>query len=61
MKTSLRRRLILILLMLMLFAWAGSALVTGLFAGRVMMGQVDRQLEQYSDMVAFITGVFSRQ
>jgi len=59
--TSLRKRLIWILLGLTLFAWVTSALLTGAYATRVMMDQVDRQLEQYSDLVNYITQVFARQ
>jgi hypothetical protein len=45
MTISLKKRLIGTLLALMLFAWGTSTLVTGIYAGRVMMAQVDRQLE----------------
>ena len=61
MTISLRKRLLWILLALILVTWGTSTLVTGIYAGRVMSAQVDRQLEQYSDLVHFITRVFSRQ
>lgn len=61
MKASLKQRLIWILLGLTLFAWVTSAVVTYAHAGRVLLAQVDRQLEQYSDLVTYITGVFARQ
>jgi len=61
MNISLRKRLIGILLALMLFAWGTSTLITGVYAAKVMMAQVDRQLEQYSDLVYFITQVFAHQ
>jgi signal transduction histidine kinase len=61
MKHSLRGRLVLILLVLTLFAWVTSALLTGAFASRVVLAQVDRQLNQYSDLVGFISEVFARQ
>ncbi|MEH6583668.1 MAG: ATP-binding protein [Halioglobus sp.] len=61
MRVSLRRRLIGTLLALILLAWGTSTLVTGVYAGRVMLEQVDRQLEQYSDLVNFITQVFAQQ
>jgi two-component system, OmpR family, sensor kinase len=60
-KFSLKRRLIAILLGLILLAWGMSSLVTGIYAERFIMSQVDRQLEHYSDLVHFITQVFSRQ
>lgn len=46
---------------LTLSAWIASALLTYVYAGRVMLVQVDRQLEQYSDLVNYITQVFARQ
>jgi signal transduction histidine kinase len=58
---SLKRRLIWILLALTLVAWVTSALVTGAYATRVMLDQVDRQLLQYSDLVNYITQIFVRQ
>ncbi len=59
--TSLRKRLIWILLAMTLFAWVASALLTGAYATRVMLNQVDRQLEQYADLVNYITQIFARQ
>lgn len=61
MTASLKRRLIWILLGLTLFAWVTSALVTYIHTNRVLNQQVDRQLEQYADLVGYITGVFARQ
>lgn len=61
MMTSLKKRLLLILLALTLFAWVGSAMLTFSYASRVMLDQVDRQLEQYADLVSYITEVFGRQ
>ncbi len=61
MSHSLKSRLVWILLGLTLSAWVASAVLTFFFASRVMLGQVDRQLEQYSDLVNFITQVFARQ
>lgn len=61
MTASLKKRLIWILLGLTLFAWVTSAWVTYVYANRVLNQQVDRQLEQYADLVAYITGVFARQ
>ena len=61
MTASLRRRLTLILLALILAAWVASAAITFLNARRVMLQQVDRQLEQYSELVTYITRVFARQ
>lgn len=58
---SLKRRLTWILVALTLFAWVSSALVTGAYASRVMLDQVDRQLDQYSDLVNYITQIFVRQ
>jgi signal transduction histidine kinase len=60
-KFSLRKRLIGILLALILLVWGMSSLVTGIYAERFIMSQVDRQLEHYSDLVHFITQVISRQ
>jgi signal transduction histidine kinase len=61
MKLSLQKRLIWILLALTLFAWVTSAMLTFFYASRVMLGQVDQQLEQYSDLASYITQVFARQ
>ena len=61
MSTSLRKRLIIILMALTLFAWIGSAGLTGIYASRVLIDQVDRQLEQYSVLVSYITLVFAAQ
>jgi two-component system, OmpR family, sensor kinase len=61
MTASLKRRLIWILLALILFAWVTSALVTYVYSNRVLDQQVDRQLQQYADLVGYITGVFARQ
>lgn len=61
MSVSLKRRLIGILSLLILFAWVGSALLTGAYAGRVLMSQVDRQLEQYLDLVGYITHIFASE
>ncbi|MEP1471219.1 MAG: ATP-binding protein [Halieaceae bacterium] len=61
MSTSLRKRLIIILAALTLFAWIGSAGLTGIYASRVLIDQVDRQLEQYSVLVSYITRVFAAQ
>ncbi len=58
---SLRKRLILILLALTLFAWVGSAAITGAYASRALLEQVDRQLEQYSSLVTYITEVFATE
>lgn len=58
---SLKRRLLWILLALILFSWLGSAVVTGFYTSRVLLAQVDRQLEQYADLVNYITQVFERQ
>ncbi|MDH5172295.1 MAG: ATP-binding protein [Gammaproteobacteria bacterium] len=58
---SLRTRIVWILLALILVAWVASALVTFVFTSRVMLDQVDRQLEQYADLVNYITAVFARQ
>ena len=58
---SLKTRLVLILLALTFIAWVGSALFTFAFTSRVMLDQVDRQLEQYADLVKYITAVFARQ
>ncbi|TXS93952.1 hypothetical protein FV139_10025 [Parahaliea maris] len=58
---SLRRRLTWILLGLILFSWIGSAVVTVFYAGRVLVAQVDRQLEQYAGLVSYISDVFERQ
>ncbi|RLQ23453.1 HAMP domain-containing protein [Seongchinamella sediminis] len=61
MRLSLQQRLTWILLSLTLFAWIGSAVVTYVYANRVLLGQVDRQLGQYADLVNYITRVFERQ
>ena len=58
---SLKSRLIWILLGLTLFVWLASALVTTYSAGRATEQQVDRQLEQYSHLVTYISRVFARQ
>ncbi|GAB3285178.1 ATP-binding protein [Parahaliea aestuarii] len=58
---SLKRRLTWILLGLILFSWVGSALVTVFYAGRVLVAQVDRQLEQYAALVGYVSDVFERQ
>jgi signal transduction histidine kinase len=59
--TSLKTRLVWILLTLTFVAWVASALLTFFFTSRVMLDQVDRQLEQYSDLVQYITAVFARR
>jgi len=59
--TSLKTRLVLILLALTFLAWVASALLTFVFTSRVMLDQVDRQLEQYSDLVQYMTAVFARR
>lgn len=61
MTLSLQKRLTSILLALTLFAWIGSAVVTYVYANRVLLEQVDRQLGQYADLVTYITRVFERQ
>jgi len=61
MSHSLKQRLIWILLGLTLSAWIASALLTLGYATRVMQDQVDRQLQQYSDLVDYISQIFSRQ
>jgi signal transduction histidine kinase len=58
---SLKRRLLLILLVLMLFAWISSAVLTVIASSRVLLDQVDRQLNQYSDMVWYMTQIFTHQ
>ena len=58
---SLKKRLVWILLGLTLSAWVASALLTFVFASRVMLDQVDRQLQQYADLVSYVTQVFARQ
>ena len=58
---SLKKRLIVILLLLMLFAWISSAVLTVVASSRVMIHQIDRQLEQYSDLVWYMTQVFAEQ
>lgn len=59
--TSLKTRLVLILLALTLAAWVASALLTFAFTSRMMLDQVDGQLEQYAGLVSYISAVFSRQ
>lgn len=61
MTVSLRQRLLWILLGLILFAWITSALVTFFYARGAMLNQVDRQLEQYADLVHYITEIFARR
>ena len=61
MTASIGKRLILILLALMLSAWVGSAAITGAYASRTLLDQVDRQLEQYSSLVSYITEIFTIQ
>jgi two-component system, OmpR family, sensor kinase len=46
---------------LILFAWVASAGVTYFYSNRVLLQQVDRQLEQYANIVSYMTGVFARQ
>lgn len=58
---SLKQRLIWILLGLILSAWIASALLTMGYARAVMQDQVDQQLEQYADLVTYISQIFSRQ
>ncbi|MGL4565139.1 MAG: hypothetical protein ACRCVD_07585, partial [Halioglobus sp.] len=58
---SLKTRIVLILLTLTLVAWVASALLTYAFTSRVMLDQVDQQLEQYADLVQYISAVFARQ
>ncbi len=58
---SLKTRIVLILLALTLVAWVASALLTYAFTSRVMLEQVDQQLEQYADLVQYISAVFARQ
>ncbi len=60
MSHSLKQRLIWILLGLTLSAWVASAVLTFVYASRVMQNQVDLQLEQYSELVNYITQVFAR-
>lgn len=59
--TSLKTRLVWILLALILSAWVASAIITFVFTSRVMLDQVDQQLEQYADLVKYITAMFARQ
>lgn len=61
MMASLKRRLLWTLLGLILFAWVSSAVMTYFYANRVLLQQVDRQLEQYADLVSYITDVFAKQ
>ena len=58
---SLKTRIVLILLALTLVTWVASALLTYAFTSRVMLDQVDQQLEQYADLVQYISAVFARQ
>jgi signal transduction histidine kinase len=58
---SLKTRLIWTLLGLTLFVWLASAILTIYSAGRATEQQVDRQLEQYSHLVTYISRVFARQ
>ncbi|WP_116368044.1 histidine kinase dimerization/phospho-acceptor domain-containing protein [Parahaliea mediterranea] len=58
---SLKRRLTWILLGLILFSWVGSAAVTVFYTGRVLVQQVDRQLQQYAGLLGYISDVFERQ
>lgn len=58
---SIKRRLLAILLGLILLSWVGSAAVTAFYASRVLLAQVDLQLEQYADLVNYITRMFERQ
>jgi signal transduction histidine kinase len=60
-KFSLKKRLLGILLGLTLFAWVSSAVLTFSYASGVMLDQVDRQLEQYAELVNYITQIFARQ
>ena len=59
--TSLKTRLVWILLALTFVGWVASASLAFVFTSRVMLDQVDRQLEQYADLVKYITAVFARQ
>lgn len=61
MSHSLKRRLIWILLGLTLSAWVASAVLTFVYASRVMQNQVDLQLQQYAELVNYITQVFARR
>jgi len=61
MTVSLRKRLIGSLMLFTLFAWVMSAVLTGFLASRVLLAQVDRQLEQYTGLVTYISRVFARQ
>jgi signal transduction histidine kinase len=61
MKVSLQKRLTWILLALTLSAWVASAALTYFYSSRALLGQVDRQLEQYADLVTYIARVFERQ
>ncbi|MEM1114115.1 MAG: ATP-binding protein [Pseudomonadota bacterium] len=61
MKGSLKKRLIWILLGLTLFAWISSALLTFSYAARVLLDQIDRQLQQYGDLVSYVTQIYARQ
>ncbi len=60
MSRSLRQRLILILLLLMLFAWISATLLTVMASSRVLIDQVDRQLNQYSELVYYMTQIFAQ-
>jgi len=59
--TSLKTRLVIILLALTLAAWGASALLTAAFTSRLMLDQVDSQLEHYAGLVNYISTVFARQ
>ena len=59
--TSLKTRLVWILLALTFVGWVASASLAFVFTSQVMLDQVDRQLEQYADLVKYITAVFARQ
>lgn len=61
MKASLQKRLTWILVALTLFAWIASAAVSYFYSSRALLGQVDRQLEQYADLVTYVARVFERQ
>lgn len=61
MRASLQKRLTWILLVLTLFAWVTSAAITYFYSSRALLGQVDRQLQQYADLVTYIAHVFERQ
>ena len=58
---SLKRRLMWILALLMLLSWIGSALLTGGYSLRVLVTQMDQQLEQYLDLVGYVTNLYNNQ